>query len=154
MQLLEQVAYGNLVVCEESSIPDKDYNKFLKIAQDICNKIDLPSDNKKYIKNKKSIDDAKRRHLSSIILLSERGANASSVYADEILDFVCQKYDLQRGNSWKTNSIFNAEQSRSIHVGNKYSDDKPVLAINFNVSGYGTEWERTTIKLTILTEEV
>ena len=164
MQLLEQISNGDIVLQEgifKSSASDADYGEFLKIAQSICEKIKLPTDSKEYEKNKKSLEKAKEKHSSTIVLRSVKGKGTklinlgnknvnsiSPVYVNDIISFVKSQYKLKSDKYWVVTNTSGVETGRNINVWGPLGDGSWVN-IRFNVCQYNSKIENTIMTLSI-----
>lgn len=166
MQLLEQLANGNLVLQEglfKVSVSDSDYDKFLDIAKTICDKIELPKDSEEYEKNKRALKQAEEKHISSITLYSVKGKrqkpvnfiqnniddlSVSPLYADDIISFISRKYNLSSDNHWAKYRKYDSEVSRAISLKGPLGESS-WINISIRVAGYKEANEETRITLSI-----
>lgn len=165
MQLLEHLSTGDIILQEglfKSSASDADYDIFLKMTQLVCDKIKLPTDSKKYLKNKKVLENAKEKHPSSIVIRSVKGKSdklisfnkarnarsISSLYANDIIMLIHSKYKLKDDNRWLVTLVNGIETYREINLWGPLGDSSWVN-IHFMVTNYKSKIEETTMTFRI-----
>lgn len=159
MQILEQLTYNEMVE-EGSTISESDYNEFMNMVESICNKLDIPKDDKLYAKNQKAITTAKKFHLSSVSIHTKKGRkkgkdgyeDVSKMYINDLIQYLYQSYKLKPDNHWVyyDDSIteIGFEKLYEINVWGPIGNESWVN-LKFNVCGKEKPIETSTITIKI-----